>query len=101
MINPPALRGKMKYSAITDLSLSSQDDMPRNTTSLSMSSLLRADANFPLQSFASFPTMAAATSKPDTFCAGGIIRTKPVALSAFQAAPVDTTEIGVSDLLSI
>src|SRR6476469_8162203 len=58
MTKPPALRGKMKYSAIADLSESSQDDIPRKTTSLSMSSLLRADANFPLQFFASLPTTA-------------------------------------------
>src|SRR3954453_4165645 len=97
MTKPPALRGKMKYSAIADLSESSQDDIPRNTTSLSMSSLLRADANFPLQFFASLPTTAAATSRPTSFGFGGTMRTKPVALSALQAAPVDTSETGVSD----
>ena len=46
---------------MTDLSESSQDDIPRKTTSLSISSLLHADANFPLQSFASFPIIAAAS----------------------------------------
>jgi hypothetical protein len=65
MTKPPALRGKMKYSAIADLSESSQDDIPRKTTSLSMSSLLRADANFPLQFFASLPTTAAGHVKAD------------------------------------
>src|SRR3954447_848581 len=90
----------MKYSAMTDFSESSQDDMPRKTTSLSNNSLLRADANLPLHSLASFPTIAAATSRPDTFGCGGTIRTKPFALSAFQAAPVEASAIGVSDRLS-
>src|SRR6266446_1072774 len=94
IMKPPLFRGKTKYSAITDLSESSQDDIPRKRTSLSTSSLFRADANFPLHSFASFPTIAAATSRPDTLGCGGIIRTKPVALSAFQAAPVEATETG-------
>src|SRR5258708_38051080 len=95
IIKPPAFRGKIKYSAIADFSESSHDDMPRKTTSLSTSSLLRAEVNFPLHSFASFPTIAAATSRQDTFGCGGIIRTKPVALSDFQAAPVETSETGV------
>ena len=97
MMKPPPLRGKMKYSVITDFSESSQEDIPRNTTSLSTSSLLRAEANLPLHSFASFPTIAAATSRPTTFGRGGMIRTNPAALSAFQAAPVEEIETGVSD----
>src|SRR5689334_9304012 len=100
MTNPPAFLGKMKYSEITDFSESSQDDMPLKTTSLSRSSLLRAEANLPLHARASLPTMAAATSRPATLGCGGMIRTNPVALSAAQATPDDATDTGVSDRLS-
>src|SRR3954469_25871551 len=79
---------------------SSHEDIPLNTTSLSTSSLLRADANFPLHSFASLATTAEATSKPFTPSAARIILTKPNASSDFQAAPLLTKVGGVSARLS-
>src|SRR5260221_5371878 len=77
----------------------SQEENPRNTTSLSASSLVRPEANLPLQSFASIATTADATSRPFIPSFGGTILTKPTASSDLHAAPVDATAIGGSTLL--
>jgi hypothetical protein len=84
---PPLWRGTMKYSATRVPSESSHVAIPLNTTSLSTNSLIRADANLPLQALASLPTIVAATSRPFTSGPVGIILTKPFASSDFQAAP--------------
>jgi hypothetical protein len=82
------LRGSMKYCEMLARSESSHDDMPLNTTSLSTSSLLRAEANFPLQSLASLPTIAEATSRPFRPPCAGMILTKPTRVRP-PAAVVD------------
>src|ERR1700689_5198272 len=93
---PPFLRDTMKYCESRGPAESSHDQKPRNTTSLSTSSLLRAEANLPLQSLASIATTAEATSSPLRPSLAGMILTKPTASSELHAAPVDATAIGVS-----
>src|ERR1700688_2537997 len=97
---PPFFRDTIKYCEMRGPLESSQEENPRNTTSLSTSSLVRPEANLPLQSFASFATTADATSSPFTPSCGGTILTKPKASSDRQAAPFATSEIGVSDRAS-
>ena len=96
---PPFFLDTMKYCEMRAPSESSQEENPLNTTSLSTSSLVRPEANFPLQSFASPATTAEATSRPLIPSFGGTILTKPTASSDLHAAPVDATAIGVSALL--
>jgi hypothetical protein len=45
---PPFFRGTMKYSTVRLPPLSSREEKPRNINSLSLISLERAEANFPL-----------------------------------------------------
>src|SRR5665647_3631229 len=78
---PPFFRDTMKYCEMRGPSESSQEEKPRNTTSLSTSSLVRPEANFPLQSLASVATTAEATSRPLVPSLGGTIVTKPAASS--------------------
>ena len=66
---------------------SSHVENPRNTTSLSTSSLVRPDANFPLNSFASAAATAAATSIPFKPVFSGTNLTDPMASADFHAAP--------------
>src|ERR1700676_1788381 len=94
---PPFFRDTIKYCEMRAPPESSQEENPRNTTSLSISSLVRPEANLPLQSSASIATTAEATSRPLTPSFGGTILTKPIASSELHAAPVDATAIGVSD----
>src|SRR5204863_347740 len=49
---PPFLRDTRKYCEIRAPAESSQEEKPRNTTSLSTSSLVRPEANLPPQSLA-------------------------------------------------
>src|SRR6202051_3485237 len=93
---PPFFRDTTKYREMRGPSESSQEEKPRNTTSLSTSSLVRPEANFPLQSLASIATTAEATSSPLRPSFAGTIRTRPTASSELHAAPVDATAIGVS-----
>src|SRR6202163_378301 len=93
---PPLFLETIKYCEKRAPSVSSQDEKPRNTTSLSTSSLVRPEANLPLQSFASFATTADATSSPLTPSIGGTILTKPTASWDFHAAPCEATAVGVS-----
>src|SRR3982074_1028351 len=93
---PPFFRETIKYCERRAPPESSQDENPRNTTSLSTSSLVRPEANLPLQSFASVATTTAATSGPLTPSIGGTTLTKPTASSDFHAAPCEATAIGVS-----
>src|SRR5450755_898462 len=96
---PPFFRDTMKYCEIRAPPESSHEENPRNTTSLSTSSLVRPDANLPLQSCASIATTVEATSRPLTPSLGGMILTNPIASSERHAAPADATAIGVSDRL--
>src|ERR1700716_4508368 len=93
---PPLFLDTMKYCEMRGPAESSHEENPRNTTSLSTSSLVRAEANLPLQSFASIATTAEATSRPLMPSFGGTILTKPTASSDFHAAPCEATAIGVS-----
>jgi hypothetical protein len=93
---PPFFRDTIKYCESRAPPESSQDENPRNTTSLSTNSLVRLEANLPLQSCASIATTAEATSRPLMPSMGGTILTKPTASSDFHAAPCEATPIGVS-----
>ena len=77
----------MKYSTVRLPPLSSQEEKPRNKTSLSTISLERAEANFPLHTLASSPTTAAATSIPFVSGPPTIILTLP---SAPRRLPICT-----------
>src|SRR5262245_34106251 len=85
---PPFFRDTRKYCERREPAESSQDEKPRNTTSLSTSSLMRPEANLPPQFLASPATMAAVTSIPFMPSRGGMIRTVPAASSDRQAAPL-------------
>src|SRR3979490_1236264 len=93
---PPFFRETIKYCERRAPPESSQEENPRNTTSLSTSSLVRPEANLPLQSCASVAPTAEATSRPLIPSIGGTILTKPTASSDFHAAPYEATAIGVS-----
>ena len=84
-----------------DFSESWHEHIPLKTTSLSISSLFRADANLPLHSFASVSHDSSSHVQTCHIQLRWDDRTKPVALSAFQAAPVEATDIGVSDRFRI
>src|SRR6516225_4311612 len=62
--NPPAGRGAMKYSADRSFALSTHVVAARNTTSLSTSSLDRADANLPLHVLESTAITSDAIARP-------------------------------------
>src|ERR1700750_2766294 len=93
---PPFFRETIKYCERRAPPESSHEENPRNTTSLSTSSLVRAEGNFPLQSLASIAPTMEATSRRLTPPFRGAIRAKPTASLERHAAPVGATEIVVS-----
>src|SRR6185503_2083978 len=97
---PPFFRDTRKYCEIREPAESSQEEKPRNTTSLSTSSLVRPEANLPPQFWASPATTAAVTSIPFVPSRGGMMRTKPAASSDRHAAPLAPIAAGVSLRLS-
>ena len=98
MMNPPVLRGKNKVLRNRrSFGIFTRRHPPEDNLAIDQFAVpSRSEFAFAVLCIIS-DDGCSDTSSPTTFGCGGMMRTNPVALSAFQAAPVEAIDTGVSD----